>query len=364
MTLEEIRKQIDAVDGDLLRLLNARADLVHEVGAIKKHQGLEIYAPEREEALLQSLAKRNAGGRLPEKSIRAIYREIMSAALALEQDLKIAYLGPEGTWTHQAALNKFGQSVAYLPCANFAEVFEEVARRRADYGVVPIENSTEGAVNHTLDLFADSPLHICSQILLRIENALLANCRKEEIEVIYSHPQVFGQCRNYILKNFPQVPLIECSSTTQAAAQAAKNPRAAAMGGMLAGKLHNLAVLDKSIQDSATNTTRFLVLSERTCPPTGNDRTSIMFSVRNEPGSLYNALAPFNRFSINMSKIESRPSKRRDWEYFFFVDMLGHCEETELVSALEELKKHCSFVKILGSYPNNEETAKVDQVIE
>ncbi len=359
MTLEEIRKQIDTVDGDLLRLLNARADLVHEVGVIKKREGLEIYAPEREDALLQSLAKRNQG-RLPEKSIRAIYREIMSAALALEQDLRIAYLGPEGTWTHQAALNKFGQSVAYSPMANFAEVFDEVARRRADYGVVPIENSTEGAVNHTLDLFADSPLHICAQILLRIENALLANCAKEEIEIIYSHPQVFGQCRNYLLKHFPKVPLIECSSTTQAALQAAQNPRAAAMGGVLAGHLHGLAILDKGIQDSATNTTRFLVLSERTCPPTGNDRTSIMFSVRNEPGSLYSALAPFNRFHINMSKIESRPSKRRDWEYFFFVDMRGHCQEPELVSALEELGKHCSFVKILGSYPNNEEAATVE----
>ncbi len=361
MTLEEIRKQIDAVDGDLLRLLNARADLVHEVGVIKKRDGLEIYAPEREDALLQNLAKRNQGlGRLPEKSIRAIYREIMSAALALEQDLRIAYLGPEGTWTHQASLNKFGQSVEYVPMANFAEVFDEVARRRADYGVVPIENSTEGAVNHTLDLFADSSLRICAQILLRIENALLANCAKEEIEVIYSHPQVFGQCRNYLLKNFPKIPLVECSSTTQAAIQAAKNPKAAAMGGVLAGNLNGLAVLDKSVQDSATNTTRFLVLSERTCPPTGNDRTSIMFSVRNEPGSLYNALAPFNRFHINMSKIESRPSKRRDWEYFFFVDMRGHCEEPEFVSALEELGKHCSFVKILGSYPNNEETATVE----
>jgi chorismate mutase / prephenate dehydratase len=363
MTLEEIRKQIDSVDGELLRLLNARADLVHEVGVIKKRDGLEIYAPEREESLLQSLAKRNQG-RLPEKSIRAIYREIMSAALALEQDLKIAYLGPAGTWTHQAALNKFGQSVEYVAMPNFAEVFEEVARRRADYGVVPIENSTEGAVNHTLDLFADSPLHICAQILLRIENALLANCPKEEIEIIYSHPQVFGQCRNYLLKHFPKTPLVECSSTTQAAAQAAKNPKAAAMGGVLAGKLHGLTVLDQSVQDSATNTTRFLVLSERTCPPTGNDRTSIMFSVRNEPGSLYNALAPFNRFSINMSKIESRPSKRRDWEYFFFVDMLGHCEEPELVKALGELEKHCSFVKILGSYPNNEATAKVDSTIQ
>lgn len=361
LSLEEIRKQIDEVDDNLLRLLNARADLVHEVGVIKKREGLEIYAPEREEALLQSLVRRSEG-RLPEKSIRAIYREIMSAALALERDLKIAYLGPEGTWTHQAALNKFGQSVKYVPMANFQEVFDEVARRRADYGVVPIENSTEGAVSHTLDLFADSPLRICAQILLRIENALLSNVPKENIEVIYSHPQVFGQCRNYLNKHFPKVHLIDSSSTTKAAALAAQAPNAAAMGGVLAGKLHGLAVLEENVQDSATNTTRFLVLSEKTCPPTGNDRTSIMFSVRNQPGALYKALAPFNAFNLNMSKIESRPSKRRDWEYFFFVDVLGHCEEAELVQALVELEQHCSFVKILGSYPNREETARVEPV--
>jgi chorismate mutase/prephenate dehydratase len=337
-------------------MLNQRSDLVHEVGVIKKRDGLEIYAPEREEALLQSLVRRSQG-RLPEKSIRAIYREIMSAALALEQDLKIAYLGPQGTWTHQAAINKFGHSVKYLPMANFQEVFDEVARRRADYGVVPIENSTEGAVSHTLDLFADSPLRICAQILLRIENALLSNTPRDQIEVLYSHPQVFGQCRNYLHKNFPKVPLIECSSTTQAAAMAAQKERAAALGGVLAGKLNGLAVLEEHIQDSATNTTRFLVLSERTCPPTGNDRTSIMFSLRNEPGALYKALEPFNAFRLNMSKIESRPSKRRDWEYFFFVDVLGHCQDETLVKALGELETHCSFLKILGSYPNNEETA-------
>jgi chorismate mutase/prephenate dehydratase len=343
----------------LLQLLSQRADLVHMVGEIKKQQGLEIYAPEREEALLQRLLKMNEG-RLPEKSVRAIYREIMSAALALEQDLKIAYLGPPGTWTHQAALNKFGQSVKYLPMLSFGDVFEEVARRRADYGVVPIENSTEGAVNHTLDLFAESTLRICAQILLRIENALLANCAREEITVFYSHPQVFGQCRNYLSKHFPHVPLVECSSTTMACEKASKDPTAAALGGVLGGKLHGLSVMEESIQDSATNTTRFLVLSERTCPPTGNDRTSIMFSLRNEPGALYKALSPFHECHVNMSKIESRPSKRKDWEYFFFVDILGHCEEPMLVQALDELSHHCSFLKILGSYPNSQETARVD----
>ncbi len=353
MSLEDIRTKIDALDTELLRLLNERADLVHAVGEIKKKDGLEIYAPEREEKLLQSLLARSEG-RLPEKSIRAIYREIMSAALALEQHLKIAYLGPEGTWTHQAAINKFGHSVEYSPQPSFTEVFDQVARRTADYGVVPIENSTEGAVNHTLDLFADSPLKICAQILLRIENALMARGPRGEITKLYSHPQVFGQCRGWIHRNFPNAEIIEVSSTTKAASIAAAEPHAAALGGKLAAELYGLTVLEESIQDRATNTTRFLVLSHNTCPPTGKDRTSIMFSVRDQPGSLFDALKPFNEFKINMSKIESRPSKRKDWEYFFFVDIMGHCQDEKLVTALEELGRHCSFIKILGSYPNTE----------
>jgi len=355
MSLDDIRQQIDEVDDQLLRLLQTRADLVHKVGEFKKSKRMEYYAPEREEALLQNLIAKaqDVGGRLKEESIRAIYREIMSAALALEADLKIAYLGPAGTWTHQAAIQKFGHSVQYSPQANFSDVFETVARREADYGVVPIENSTEGAVSHTLDLFADSPLTICAQILLPIENNLLANIPREKIKRIYSHPQVFGQCRQYLSKNFPKTETIEASSTTRAAERAAADPEGAVLGGRLAAELYNLNILETNVQDSATNTTRFLVLSHTTCPPTGNDRTSIMFSVKDKPGALYDALKPFNEFKINMSKIESRPSKRRDWEYFFFVDILGHCNDPSLKDALDALEKHCSFLKILGSYPNS-----------
>ncbi len=354
MPLEEIRSQIDRIDDQLLALLDERAALVHEVGEIKRAEGLEFYAPEREEALLQKLIARNAerGGKLTETSIRAIYREIMSAALALETNLNVAYLGPSGTWTHQAAITKFGHSVTYSPQANFTDVFEAVTRRRADYGVVPIENSTEGAVSHTLDLFADSPLRICAQILLPIENNLISNTPRGEIKRLYSHPQVFGQCREYLHRHFPNAELVEVSSTTRAAELAAKEPGTAALAGKLAAELYGLATLESSIQDSATNTTRFLVLSHRTCPATGNDRTSVMFAVKDRPGSLFEALKPFNEFKINMSKIESRPSKKRDWEYFFFVDVLGHCEDPKLVAALDELEKHCSFIKILGSYPN------------
>ncbi|MGJ8694800.1 MAG: prephenate dehydratase [Verrucomicrobiaceae bacterium] len=353
MPLDDIRKEIDTIDTQLLELLSQRADLVHEVGVIKKKEGLQIYAPEREHALLEALSKKNKG-RLPDKSIHAIYREIMSAALALEDDLKIAYLGPEGTWTHQAAIKKFGHSVEYHALPNFAEVFDHVTRRHATYGVVPIENSTEGAVSHTLDLFVESPLRICAQILLRIENGLMAAIPREEIKTLYSHPQVFGQCRTWILQNFPDADLVEVSSTTKAAQLAQKNRAdgAAALGGALAAELNGLKLLETSIQDRATNTTRFLVIGEETCPPTGNDRTSILFSVHDRPGSLVKALQAFDSFEINMSKIESRPSKQKDWEYIFYVDFAGHCDDEAVQKALADLETHCSVVKILGSYPD------------
>ncbi len=353
MNLDDIRIQIDRIDHDLLDLLSRRAEMVHQVGLVKKRDSLQIYAPEREEALLRRLITIN-DGRLPEKSIRAIFREIMSAALALEDDLTIAYLGPEGTWTHQAAIKKFGHSVNYSAQPNFSDVFDQVARRAADYGVVPIENSTEGAVSHTLDLFVDSPLHICAQILLRIENGLMAAIPREEIKTLYSHPQVFGQCRGWILRNFPEADLVEVSSTTKAA-QIARDQSAqgaAALGGPLAAELYGLTLLEESIQDRATNTTRFLVIGEKPCPATGNDRTSILFAIHDRPGSLVKALQAFDSFQINMSKIESRPSKRKDWEYIFYVDLAGHCEDPKVADALEELGNHCSLVKLLGSYPD------------
>nr|WP_226895576.1 prephenate dehydratase [Luteolibacter marinus] len=281
----------------------------------------------------------------------------MSAALALEDDLKIAYLGPEGTWTHQAAIKKFGHSVDYSAQPNFAEVFDQVVRRQADYGVVPIENSTEGAVSHTLDLFVDSPLQICAQILLRIENGLMAAIPRDQIKTLYSHPQVFGQCRNWILRNFPDADLVEVSSTTRAAQIAREKAAegAAALGGALAAEMNDLEMLETSIQDRATNTTRFLVIGEKTCPPTGRDRTSVLFAIHDRPGSLVNALKAFDQFQINMSKIESRPSKRKDWEYVFYVDLSGHCEDASVHDAIEELEKHCSMVKLLGSYPDTGE---------
>ncbi|NNE92061.1 MAG: prephenate dehydratase [Verrucomicrobiales bacterium] len=351
MTLDDLREKIDEIDTELIRLLNERANVVHEVGVLKKREGLEIYAPDREEKLLRRLVEKSGKGRLTEHSIRAIYREIMSAALALEEDLKIAYLGPEGTWTHQAAIEKFGSSVKFLPQASFADVFDQVTRKLVDYGVVPIENSTEGAVTHTLDLFADSPLKIYGQMMLPIENNLMAKCAREEITEIFSHPQVLAQCRGWLNQHFNGTPATETSSTAAAAQIAAEKAGSAVLGGSLLAEMHELTILERSVQDLAINTTRFLVISHKTCPRTGADRTSIMFSVRDEPGSLHKALEPFEKLEINMSKIESRPSKRRAWEYFFFVDIAGHCEDEEVKTAIDQLSKHCSFVKILGSYP-------------
>jgi chorismate mutase/prephenate dehydratase len=351
--LPELRKHIDEIDTQIIELLNQRADYVHQVGEVKKATGSSIYAPDREEQLLQSLVQKSKG-RLPAKSIRAIYREIMSASLAREKDLCIAYLGPEATWTHQAARSKFGASVGYSAQASIRDVFSEVERGRADYGVVPIENSTEGAVNYTLDVFIDSQLRICAQILLKIENNLIANIPREEIRRVYSHPQVFGQCRQWLQHHLPHAELVEVSSTTRAAALARENPNSAALAGRMAAEVYGLNILEASVQDSPNNTTRFLVIGHETCPPTGCDKTSLMFSVQDKPGALFAALEPLNRWEISMSKIESRPSKRKAWEYVFFVDIAGHCKDDTVVQALEELQKHCTFVKILGSYPNTE----------
>jgi chorismate mutase / prephenate dehydratase len=353
LSLEQIRNRIDEVDTKLLELLNQRADLVHEVGVVKKQAGLAIYAPEREEALLQGLEKKNKG-RLPGNAVRAIYREIMSAALALEKGLTISYLGPEATWTHQAARAKFGASVDYISQANIGDVFDQVTRRRADYGVVPIENSVEGAVNHTLDVFTDSELKICAQILLRIENNLLSNAPKDKITKIYSHPQVFGQCRKWLQSRAHDLEWIEVSSTTKAAELASREPGAAALAGAMAAEVYGLQILERSIQDSPNNTTRFLVIAHEGCPRTGNDKTSLMFCIQDRVGALYSAIEPFNRLKLSMSKIESRPSKRKNWEYFFFVDIEGHCEDELVKSAIGELEKHCTFVKVLGSYPRTE----------
>jgi chorismate mutase / prephenate dehydratase len=355
MTLPQLRNKIDGLDEQIIRLLNERADLVHEVGLIKKAEGAAIYAPEREEQVFRGLVAKakDLKSRLPDRSIRAIYREIISASYALEKGLVIAYFGPEATNTHQAARSRFGASVEYAAQVTIADVFDAISRGAADYGVVPIENSTEGAVNHTLDVFMESDLRICAQILMRIENHLAARIPKSAIRKLYSHPQVFGQCRNWLRTNLPHVDLIEVSSTPRAAELAAKEPDSGALVGAMAAEFHGLKVIESSVQDNPNNTTRFLVIGHRTSPRTGDDRTSLMFSLQDKPGALFSAIEPFKRLKINMSKIESRPSKRKAWEYFFFVDIDGHTDDVPVKEALAELEKHCTFVKVLGTYPKS-----------
>ena len=353
MSIPDHRKAIDRLDEEIVRLLNERTGHVLEIGAIKLKAGEEIYAPHRELAVLQRVGRSNHGP-LPIESLRSIYREIMSSALALEKTMTIAYLGPEATFTHQAAIQRFGSSLNYSAQKTIADVFAEVSKTRADYGVVPVENSTEGVVTHTLDMFVDSDLKIVAQIVMPIQQNLLSRARREQIRKLYIHPQTLAQCRVWLHRNFPLAEIIETSSNARSAELAAKDPRAGAIAGTLAAEKYRLPVLERDIQDSSANATRFLVLGRKGPPLTGHDRTSIMFSIADKVGALHNALAPFRRYKLNMTKIESRPSKRKAWEYFFFVDFDGHLADRKVAKALALLGDHCSFVKVLGSYPTTE----------
>jgi len=353
MSLQDHRKAIDRLDEKIVQLLNERTRHVLEIGAIKLEAGEEIYAPHRESAVLERICKANPGP-LPNESLRAIYREIMSSALALEKTMVIAYLGPEATFTHQAAIQRFGSSLHYSPQKTIADVFTEVSKNRADYGVVPVENSTEGVVTHTLDMFVDSDLKVVAQIVMPIQHCLLSRSSRDAIKKLYIHPQTLAQCRVWVHRNFPQAEIIETSSNARSAELAARDKHSGAIAGTLAAEKYKLPVLESDIQDSSANATRFLVLGRKCPPPSGRDRTSIMFSIADKVGALHNALAPFRRYKLNMTKIESRPSKRKAWEYFFFVDCDGHREDRKVAKALDLLSQHCSFAKVLGSYPNTE----------
>ncbi len=353
MNIPEHRKAIDKYDEQIVRLLNERTNHVLAIGEIKLKQGEEIYAPHRERAVMQRLFRMNKGP-ITDESLQAIYREVMSSALSLEKSLTIAYLGPEATFTHQAAIRKFGSSLRYSSQKTISDVFTEVSKRRADYGVVPVENSTEGVVTHTLDMFVDSDLKIAAQIVIPIQHCLVSNYKRSEIKKLFTHPQSLGQCRGWLQANFPRVEIIETSSNARSAELAAKEKYSAAIAGVLASEKYRVPLVEMDIQDNMANATRFLVLGKQCTPPTGNDRTSVMFSLVDRVGALYQALAPFRRFRINMTKIESRPSKRKAWEYFFFVDCDGHQEDKKVARALKMLSEHCSYVKVLGSFPNLE----------
>lgn len=353
MSLHEHRKAIDTLDEKIVKLLNERTKHVLEIGAIKLKAGEEIYVPHRELAVMDRVCKLNPGP-ITNESLRAVYREIMSSALSLEKSMTIAYLGPEATFTHQAAIRRFGSSLRYAAQKTISDVFNEVSRNRADYGVVPVENSTEGIVTHTLDMFVDSDLKIVAQIVISIQHCLVGKVKMDDVKKLYSHPQALAQCRGWVQNHLPHVEIIESSSTTRAAELACQEKNAVAIASSLAAERYQLKILERDIQDNSINATRFLVLGRQCGPATGRDRTSLMLSIAHEVGALHRALAPMRRHRLNMTRIESRPSKRKAWEYFFFVDCDGHVQDEKVAKAIEQLSKQCSFVKVLGSYPNVE----------
>ncbi len=349
--LKNLRGRIDRIDRDILRLLNERAKLSIDIGNIKSKRAKPVFSPVREADVYNRVMKANKGPMLKE-SIKAVYREIMSGSLALQNPVRIAYLGPEATFSHIAALKKFGHSLDYLECDSITDVFTEVERDRASYGVVPIENSTEGAVNHTLDMFVDSDLKICSEEYLPIQHNLVSRLRKvSDIKVVYSHQQVLAQCRNWLEKNMPHAKLVPVASTTAAAVCCKSGNNRAAIASKLAAEKYGLNILARSLEDAAHNITRLLVIGKQDERRTGRDKTSILFSMKDKAGALHDTLAPFKNNNINLTKIESRPSKKKAWRYYFFVDMQGHIDDKSISKSIKQLERHCSLVKILGSYP-------------
>lgn len=349
-SIAQLRGEIDRIDEKILDLLNKRAKVVISVGRLKKKKNADFYTPSRETEIYLRLERINKGP-FPNDSLRVVFREIISASLALEGPLKVAYLGPKATFTHLACIQQFGFSAAYTPVNSIKEVFSEVERGRADYGVVPIENSTEGVVNHTLDMFIDTPLKIYGEIMQEVSHHLLSKTGKiSDIKRLYSHPHAIAQCKGWLEENLPGVPITEVYSTAKAAEICIEDPTAAAIASELAAKLYGLEIAKKRIEDNINNSTRFLVISKKSSERTGRDKTSIMFSVKDRVGALYDILRPFSQNDINLTKIESRPSRKKVWEYIFFVDLEGHNDDKKVRMALNELKEHTIFLKVLGSY--------------
>jgi chorismate mutase/prephenate dehydratase len=353
MSLKALRTKIDSLDKKIVGLLNNRTKVILNIAKEKSKNGNSVYSPERENEVLRKIAHISSGP-LDKESLKAIYREIMSGSLKLEKPLRIAYMGPEASFSNLAALKKFGSQVGYIACSSIADVFLEVEKGLADYGVVPVENSIEGAVTHTLDVFVDSDLRICSQVILDVSHNLLSNSAKNKIKRVYSNPQVFGQCRRWLQENLPDAEQIEVSSTTRAAQIASKEKNSACIASLLAAKVYKLKAVFSSIEDSPYNITRFFVIGKTDAGRTEDDRTSILFSIKDKVGALHEMLIPFKKNKINLTKIESRPSKKRAWDYYFFVDLEGHKDEPRIRKAFSELENKCKFLKILGSYPAGE----------
>jgi len=353
--LNHLRQTINGIDDSILNLINKRLAIAKEIGDIKKEQNTYVYDKIRENEIMERLTSLNTGP-LKSQALHQIFTNIISAAREIQTPTTISYLGPEATFTHVAAMDLFGHSAEFVPQNSIRDVFMEVAKGKCDYGVAPVENSIEGAINHTLDLFFESDLRICAEKYLNISHALLSRSSSiNDIEVIYSHPQAFAQCRGWIRKNLPNATLTECNSTAHAAQKAFKGKNAAAIANSEAAHIYGLQILESGIEDHSHNITRFLLIGRDESRPTGCDKTSIMFAISHVPGALYKILQPIADAGINMSKLESRPTKHENWSYFFFVDFDGHIEDNHIRQTIEQMKPYCKYLKWLGSYPRAQE---------
>ncbi|MHC4487930.1 MAG: prephenate dehydratase [Planctomycetota bacterium] len=337
MSLEELRQRIDELDDQLVQLLNERARIVVEIGKLKNKTDKPVYAPDREKEVFARIAEVNKGP-LPDRCLVSIWRELMSGSFVLERPLRIGYLGPGGSFSHTAAMLKFGQSVEYEPLADITSIFDEVSKGHCDLGLAPVENTAGGGVIETLDALIDSNVRICAEVLMAIHHNLLGNCSLEEVEKIYSKPEVFAQCRNWLSATFKEAQTVAVASTAKAAQTAADEPRAAAIGSKVAAELYGLRIVCESIEDIANNVTRFLVISREDAKPTGEDKTAILFSTAHKAGALADVLDVFKQYDINLTNIESRPSRKRQWEYYFFMDFLGHRTEDRIQEGLKEAR--------------------------
>jgi chorismate mutase/prephenate dehydratase len=358
MSIQGLRQKIDNIDMELLSLINQRAFHAATIAELRRTVNVTNFSPERELTIIKSLCEANTGP-LSKSSVANVFSEIISACRSAKRPLRVAFLGPDGTFSHLAALRRFGNSALFLPQVSIDDVFYEVEKGTCDVGVTPVENSTEGAVSATMDRFIDSNLTICGEIFSKIRHVLMSReTSVANISEVYSHPQALNQCRNWLRKNLRSAALVPQASTAESARLAVITPRTAAIGSEVTAKQLNLSILASDIQDSQHNTTRFLLVGNNKSAPTGSDRTSLIFATAHKPGSLHKALGHFAKRSVNLTRIESRPMKNGSWEYFFFVDVEGHQNSSLINEAIESLRGDVEFLKILGSYPigNSEST--------
>lgn len=349
--LKPLREKIDSIDAQLLDLLNQRARVAQEVGHVKSETNAPVFRPEREAQVLRSVAERNPGPLLG-SDIQTIFREVMSACRALEKRVVVAYLGPAGTFSEQAVYQQFGHAVDAIPCASFDEVFRATEAGTAEFGVVPIENSSEGVVNRTLDLLLQTTLTISGEVSIQVRHSLMtASGNMEQVKTICAHSQALAQCQVWLNQNYPNIERMAVASNAEAARMAGKDPGVAAIASEIAGKNYNLQVVKANVQDDPHNRTRFAVIGRLQTSSSGKDQTSLVLSVQNKAGAVYNLLAPLAKHGVSMTRFESRPARMGTWEYYFYVDVEGHLQDEKVANALAELKDNAAFFKVLGSYP-------------